>query len=557
MWNLKKQSVCFLMLIIGIPLLAQEKIMSDMESYYDFLALDGFTERAYLNYRTLSDSKWTVDQQEGNIWRQQIDFQNASKSNALKIYGPECLVLYNSTAPYGQNDGLLWQGKGLNAYLSAGLRFEKYGFELTLKPEIAYSMNQNFEFVPPAYSGSLYEEKAAVYGYYGTRYVDAPQRFGNKAFVNYGWGDSEIRYSYKAFTVGFGSQYVWVGPSRINPILHSNHAPSYPKVDIGIRKAGLRFGKVNIGEIEARLWLGQLCESDYFDNDESNNNTLYTALSVGYAPSFLKGLVLTANRNYLSPWKSESLKAVLDLFYIPWKLSGARDVWDQRASIGLNYLLPASGFEVYTEIGLNDYSPSVYGYIRYPFHSMVYTSGMRKSVPMHLLSQSMRGELMLEVSNLEMSQDFQFQWPGTFYAHHQMKQGYTNRGQWLGAGNGTGGNSQYIGFKVYHQKGYVNVFAHRTNPDNDYIYQYSVGTINTDSVYTANMGKIKTKDQINNFKAVVSAGLNSTYFIRPNLQIYGGAVFIVEHNPLYNSISWRRTSTRYGFQLQGKLIYYL
>ena len=163
---------------------------------------------------------------------------------------------------------------------------------------------------------------------------------------------------------------------------------------------------------------------------------------------------------------------------------------------------------------------------------------------------------MLEVSNLKCRKIFSSSGLN-LYAHHQMKQGYTNSWQWLGAGNGTGGNSQYIGFKVYHPKGYVNIFAHRTNPDNDYIYQYSVGTINTDSVYTANMGKIKTKDQINNFKAVVSAGLNSTYFIRPNLQIYGGAVFIVEHNPLYNSISWRRTSTRYGFQLQGKLIYYL
>lgn len=76
------------MLIIGIPLLAQEKIMSDMESYYDFLALDGFTERAYLNYRTLSDSKWTVNQQAGDMWKQQIDFQKVSRSKALKIYGP-------------------------------------------------------------------------------------------------------------------------------------------------------------------------------------------------------------------------------------------------------------------------------------------------------------------------------------------------------------------------------------------------------------------------------------------------------------------------------------
>ena len=111
MWNLKKQSVCFLMLIIGIPLLAQEKIMSDMESYYDFLALDGFTERAYLNYRTLSDSKWTVNQQAGDMWKQQIDFQKVSRSKALKIYGPECLVCITVLLPTDKTTDYFGKGK--------------------------------------------------------------------------------------------------------------------------------------------------------------------------------------------------------------------------------------------------------------------------------------------------------------------------------------------------------------------------------------------------------------------------------------------------------------
>lgn len=85
--------------------------MSDMESYYDFLALDGFTERAYLNYRTLSDSKWTVDQQEGNIWRQQIDFQNASKSNALKIYGPNVWFCITVLLPTDKTTDYFGKGK--------------------------------------------------------------------------------------------------------------------------------------------------------------------------------------------------------------------------------------------------------------------------------------------------------------------------------------------------------------------------------------------------------------------------------------------------------------
>ncbi len=560
---------------------AQEKLLSDMEAYYDLLALDGYVKRPYLNYRTLSDSKWDLSDlyhqtennasniQAAHIWKEQTDFQLQSKNKAWYFLSPEVYTSYNSTAPYGQNDGLLWQGKGLNAYLSAGVRFEKYGFELTFKPEIAYSMNLPFVFknddFKPYYARdwfddqpdviALYEGKAREYGYYSIDAPDAPQRFGDKPFVHYGWGDSEIRYTYKALTVGFGSQYAWVGPAHLNPIMHSIHAPSYPKIDIGLRRTQFRIGKVNFGEIEGRLWVGQLRESDYFDNNPDNDKTLFTAITGAYAPSFLKGMTVFVNRSFLCPWETSSLNSVVQALYIPRQMTGARDNWDQRASMGFNYLLPAAGVEMYTELGLNDFSPSAYGYIRYPFHSMTYTSGIRKSIDLHLFSQAMKGEILLEVTNLEISQDFQFQSPATFYSHGQMRKGYTNRGQWLGAGNGTGGNSQYLGFKVYHKKGYLNTFVHRSNPDNDYIYAFSVGTLNPDPA-DPNFDDIKL-NHIKDFKAVVSLGANAVHFIRSNLQLKGGAIFIVEHNPLYNSISWVRTSTRYGVQLQTGLVYYL
>lgn len=49
-------------------LCAQEVLLSSTEQYYDFLALDGYAERPYLNYRTLSDSEWTITDETGNLW---------------------------------------------------------------------------------------------------------------------------------------------------------------------------------------------------------------------------------------------------------------------------------------------------------------------------------------------------------------------------------------------------------------------------------------------------------------------------------------------------------
>jgi hypothetical protein len=529
----------FLLLVV-FPATSQVKLGSFTDQYYDLLALEGKVERPWLSYRTLSDSEWSLSDTTNHVWSQQQKLFR--RNQKFSLYGPETYVSYNSQVPYGQNDGLLWQGRGVNTYLSMGVRYVHRGLAITLKPEVAFSGNQAFEFVTPAsaFNADKYQDKARVYGYFGTGLMDAPQRFGNKPIWAAGWGDSEIRYTSKTFTVGFGTQYTWLGPARLNPILHSINAPSYPKFDIGIRPTRIRFGKWDAGLIEARLFLGQLRESAWYDNDPENDYRLFSGLNLAYAPSFLPGLTLSANRHFLCKWELSSLMSIADLMYIPWNMHGGRDNFDQRASVGMSYLHPASGFEVYTEIGFNDFSPGIDGYVRYPFHSMVHTTGMRKVVPLYLFNQPMKGELLLEVSGLEMSQDFQFQSPSTFYNHGQVHHGYTHLGQWLGATNIAGGNSQYLGFTTYHRKGSLKVYVHRTNPDNDYIYQYSVGTVNSEEV------RVRIRD----FKAVLSSGVQAIHFINQNLQLSGGISFITEHNPLYNAIRWEETSKRHSLQLR-------
>jgi hypothetical protein len=151
--------------------------------------------------------------------------------------------------------------------------------------------------------------------------------------------------------------------------------------------------------------------------------------------------------------------------------------------------------------------------------------GLRKEIPLFL--DYLKGELLFEWSNLEMSQDFQFQGPSTFYAHHQITQGYTNGGQWLGAGIGTGGNSQYLEFKVYYPKGYGLLFWSRANPDNDYVYK---DTINTIIPKPSDGG---TPDGFFSFKKTISIGIKFSYFIYKNIHIIGGFTYQEITNPYY------------------------
>ena len=527
--------------VLSPTLPAQEALKSTEEAYYDFLSLQGLAKRPTLNYRTLSDSVWDTG---GNPhpWqnqklRTQVIF---SDTLALRIYGPELFTSYNTAAPYGQNDGALWQGRGFNANFTGGLRFEGWGIEATFKPQLAFSQNAAFDIMPSNYDS----EYGYFWGYGHNVGVDAPQRFGDAPFFIFDWGDTEIRYTWKTLTIGFGTQAVWLGPAYLNPILHSNNAPTYPKLDIGLRRQGVTLPWLGwyIGDIEARLWVGRLSESGYFDNDPSNDHTMFHGLSFAYAPSFLPGLTLFVNRVCLVEWQWENLKYIFP--------SDDNTIEDQKASFGLSWLFPQVGFEVYGELGVDDYisvaGPAIQGIIRYPFHTLIYTVGFKKSLKISE-KKDIYGELIFEWNNFEMDQSFQFQWPYSFYFHHIILHGYTSRGQLIGSGNGVNGNSQYLEFKLYYPKGNSSLLIQRSNPDNNYVYSKAVEDV-------ANGGAL-SMEYYRTFRASFVVGGTSSWYVNSHLNITGGLFYNLIMNPLYQNTVHREDIFLHNLALQLLLKY--
>lgn len=568
----KKSILLHIFLILIFTLNAQEALKSIEEDYYDFLSLTGVVERPTLGYRTLSDNLWTFNEietfeenEDGTFTKVRTPGEDSVnhlwKNNNLgttytlwepsaptvnwftcgikqgitaRIYGPEWFNSYNSAAPYGQNDGGLWQGRGYNTAFTAGLRLEGYGFELTFKPQISWSQNKEFDYIKPNYSGEAFKNKADIYGYYGVPYIDAPQRFGDKSFWNYDWGDTELRYSWKTFTIGFGTQTIWLGPAKLNPIIHSNNAASYPKIDIGLRKTNLimpYFGW-DLGSIEFRGWWGKLSESDWFDNNITNDNNLISGLTLNYQLPFLKELTIGMNRTMISHWNEISSYTLFKIFVPGLSDSGGSDNSDQRISFIIDYNNTKAGLDIYLEWGKNDYSPGKDFYLRYPFHTEGWTFGIQKNIS---LPFNLFGVIQLEFNHLECSADYDriINWYSTFYAHHKVIQGYTNRGQWLGAGIGTGGNSQYLGLKVYFPIGNINIFIQRRNPDLDY------------TMYIDNSNNHVNAES--NIRAIFNFGLESSLYILKNILINQTFVFSDEHNPLNTSYGSYSSTHRYNF----------
>lgn len=522
---------------------SQEALKSTEEEYFDFLSLLGLTERPALNYRTLSDSVWAIKEpdtwntpaedseteadaeskaetinrpektphpwQNNNLGTKKTLWKSSSENTnwftnginhsvALKIYGLEWFNSYNTAAPYGQNDGALWQGKGYNTSLTAGVRLEAYGFEVTVKPQVAFSQNLGFEIMPGVYGSE--------YSYFWAGNIDLVQRYGDSSFWTFDWGDTELRWSWNTFTIGFGFQSPWLGPAWLNPMLGSNNSGTYPKFDIGLRRTKVILPWLGwyIGDIEGRIWCGKLSESDYFDNDSSNDYRQLTGFSIAYSPAFLPELTFSINKISIARWDEKSIK-YLNPFY------DTNAVEDQKCSFAVDLLFPAVGFEFYGELGLDDYNSR--GFAN-PFHTAIYTIGAKKEISFfqkfsYFKKFNIRPEIIFEWNNFEMSQDFQLQWHYMgYYSHGLIKQGYTQNGQIIGAGSGYFGNSQYLALRTYFSKGDITFFIHFNKPDTNYLNNKGIDTKEDD---WQKEGK-KQHDQWGYYKAIRTFGCTANFF---------------------------------------------
>lgn len=561
---MRKTILALASLLLPPLLSAQEALKSAEEEYYDFLSLTGQAERPTLGYRTLSDSEWTITDENhiwaGNnlgttytLWENEHPAENRfangiDQSVKVRIYGPEWYNSYNTAAPYGQNDGALWQGKGYNTSFTAGARLEAYGFEVTFKPQLSFSQNKEFDLMD---NSAYYTNKYAyIWGYGNNVGVDAPQRFGDSSFWTYDWGDTEARWSWHTFTAGFGTQSIWLGPAWLNPLLHSNNAATYPKFDFGLRKTKVHIPYFDwyIGDIEARMWIGRTTESDYFDNDSSNDHNQITGMTFSYAPSFLPGLTLGVNKICMSKWDDDEFYKYLNPRY------DVNDNEDQKLSLIADWFFSKVGLEIYGELGIDDYIQGYHSYskvqsaLRNPFHTMTYTFGLKKEITVHK-EKNIHGEIIFEWNTTEMSQDFQFEWPYNFGFHNIITQGYTNKGQWLGSGIGYGGNSQILAFNVFYPKGNTILFVWRNNPDNNYIYSKTITTTSSDKdiyyrYYVA-------------YKANFNVGFTTNYFVTKDLSVLGGFSYNLIFNPRYNpskedeETDWYQVPTKiHNFQIQ-------
>ena len=358
---------------------------------------------------------------------------------------------YNAHHPYGMNDGSMIPAKGYQTQLSTGFYAKAGPLSIQLRPEFVFSENKEYR--------ELYEahQEDALLNIFANRYynrIDLPGRFGEGAYTSLGWGQSNIRLTFDPVSVGISSENLWWGPGRRNALLMSNNAPGFKHVTINTSRPV----KTAIGSFEAQIIGGRVENSGVTSLNGSHykarvNDWRYlSGMVFAYQPKWIPNLFLGFDRSFIV--YHEDMKGGLG-DYLPFfssltkkNASGASPTeddqrkTDQYFSVFARWVLNEAKSELYFQYGRNDHPWNVRDAISEPEHSRGYIFGFRKLLPLNRTNEFI--QIGLEVTQLGKTNTKQLRASQPWYSHYQVRDGYTNAGQVIGAGIGPGSGMQSL-----------------------------------------------------------------------------------------------------------------
>jgi hypothetical protein len=371
-----------------------------------------------LNYQSLLQ---TID---SNIVYDPLLFKN--KYFTLKKLPLQIGQKLNTNQPYGGNDGAMSYSKGYQFQISGGVYAQFKNIKLLFRPEYVQTASQEYK-------------TSASWGQV------------NPAYKKFLLGNSSLRFDLGKLSMGVSTQNLWWGPGIYNSLLMSNNAQGFFHYSINSNRPIKNFlGTFQFQVISATLTQDSL---QGFENNGlkrrniNKSDRVLSSLAVDYQPSFLKNISFGINRS-LQSYKDrlptdfvQKNIPVLSAFF--GSTDVARDTFpqDQTVSIYTKWMFPKSHAELYYQFAYNDAKANWRDFWLDMSHSTAYILGFKK---LFILKDEKYLDLGMEVIKLGQTPSYLHRNAGNFYEHSQIREGYTNQNQILGAGSGFGNNMQTI-----------------------------------------------------------------------------------------------------------------
>lgn len=360
-------------------------------------------------------------------------------------------VRLNTNHPYGWNDGAMIPAKGFQTMFSAGI-YSAYGpISVQLKPEVVLASNNTFE----GFSKDHYEVIWARY-YDQYNYADLPERFGTKPYSQIFWGQSSIRLNFDPVSFGISTENLWWGPGKRNSLLMSNTAPGFKHLTLNTTRPV----KTPLGTIEGQLVAGRLEGSgfdpltpglDYFGTPltftKPDDWRYLSGLAFTWQPKWVPGLFLGHTRSFQNYSKvmGNRIGDYLPVFEFAKKADAdeGANQRDQYSSLFFRWVWFEEKAEIYFEYGRNNHLSTPRNNLLEPENSRAYLFGLTKVFGLNRRRDEII-EVNLEVTQLQQTNVSTVLNADSWYLHKNIRHGYTNRGEVLGAGIGPGGNLQSV-----------------------------------------------------------------------------------------------------------------
>jgi hypothetical protein len=380
------------------------------------------------------------------------------------LLAPQFLFVINSALPFSQNYGSLWAGRGLSTRTLIGGKIESSRLRFILAPEIILSANSDWVLRHDFYAPELPPGRSPydLPYYVGDFTIDQPMRFGDRPIRRLDLGETTAMWSSNSVAIGFSNENEWWGPGIRNAIVLSNNAPGFPH--LFVRTA--RPIATRLGEVEVRWLVGGLTESAYFDTVATNNvrsiASIATTLQARWNPNlsfgFARSVYSTATGWSRVPWRW------FDVFARTSRTSSAGVRKDHFYSLFARWVFPSDGVELYTEWARLRFQSSLRDFLVAPNHTQGYTLGFQwRGISWNEGSVRLQGE----ITQLEQSATFR-DLPGpSWYTSTKVIQGYTNRGEMLGAAIGPGASSQFLAVDYLRPTWRLGTFAGRIRWNED------------------------------------------------------------------------------------------
>jgi len=377
-----------------------------------------FYTNTYLNYgKIINLIDTNLKGNHGGYHRKYFDIQLLPVNVSFK---------YNSHHPYGWNDGPFNFSKGLQKQYTGGIYLRILSLNIQVKPEMV-------DIQPKSYSTS------SDWGH-----LSPPIK---KIYL----GQSFTSLNLGPFAIGVSNQNLWWGPGKYSALIMTNNAPGFIHRTFRttrplVTKIGsFEFNIISGGDLKYDSAQG-LETWELKKNIVKNGPRVFNGVTLTYQPKFLPNLFFGFNRVFVDYTKnkySSFLQKNIPQLLPFSKLANNDDTLsrDQLASLFTRWIFPKSNAEVYLEFGYGDASDNLRDLMLDFSHSAAFIVGFKK---IQKLQDVKYIDINYEYTKISNSPSvIQRYSSGTLYTHWwNLKEGYTNDNQIIGAGSGFGNNLQ-------------------------------------------------------------------------------------------------------------------